>query len=80
MLIKTIVNFSAKVTFLSLCLDPSVLADTLVAHTDAIWGLSIHSSRTQLLSCSADGTVRLWSPGTKSPLLNTFKIDEGTVI
>jgi len=56
--------------------DPSVVADTLVAHTDAVWGLSIHSSKTQLLSCSADGTVRLWTPGSKTPLLNTFRIDE----
>ncbi|ESO96474.1 hypothetical protein LOTGIDRAFT_231798 [Lottia gigantea] len=55
--------------------DPSVLQDTLRAHTDAVWGLSIHSSKSQLLSCSADGTVRLWNPGTKSPLLNTFTVD-----
>ncbi|KAL8610961.1 hypothetical protein ACOMHN_042577 [Nucella lapillus] len=52
--------------------DRSVLDDTLVAHTDAVWGLSIHSTKTQLLSCSSDGTVRLWNPGTKSPLLNTY--------
>ena len=57
--------------------DQSVLQDTLVAHTDAVWGLSIHSSRLHLLSCSGDGTVRLWSPGSKSPLLNTFRVDEG---
>ena len=57
--------------------DPSVLQDTLVAHTDAVWGLSIHSSKMQLLSCSSDGTVRLWSPGNKSSLLNTFRVDEG---
>ncbi|KAK2145167.1 hypothetical protein LSH36_697g00020 [Paralvinella palmiformis] len=56
--------------------DPSVLQDTLDAHTNAVWGLSIHSSRMQLLSCSADGTIRLWSPGTKSPLLNTFRVEE----
>lgn len=56
--------------------DPNVLQDTLEAHTDAVWGLSIHSSRNQLLSCSADGTVRLWSPGDKSPLLNTYRVDE----
>ncbi|XP_025103843.1 striatin-3-like isoform X8 [Pomacea canaliculata] len=55
--------------------DPSVLQSTLVAHTDAVWGLSIHSSKMQLLSCSSDGTVRLWSPGAKSPLLNTFTVD-----
>ena len=60
--------------------DRSVLADTLVAHTDAVWGLSIHSSKMQLLSCSSDGTVRLWSPGTKSPLLNTFTADAGQLL
>ncbi|XP_060561144.1 striatin-3-like isoform X8 [Ruditapes philippinarum] len=55
--------------------DSNVLQDTMVAHTDAVWGLSIHNTKSQLLSCSADGTVRLWSPGTKSPLLNTFTVD-----
>ncbi|KAL4238704.1 hypothetical protein ACF0H5_003411 [Mactra antiquata] len=55
--------------------DSKVLQDTMVAHTDAVWGLSIHNTKSQLLSCSADGTVRLWSPGTKSPLLNTFTVD-----
>ncbi|CAH1791651.1 unnamed protein product [Owenia fusiformis] len=55
--------------------DCSVLQDTLVAHTDAVWGLSIHSSKLQVLSCSADGTVKLWSPGTKTPLLSTYKAE-----
>ncbi|XP_052767005.1 striatin-3-like isoform X7 [Mya arenaria] len=55
--------------------DSNVLQDTMIAHTDAVCGLSIHNTKTQLLSCSADGTVRLWSPGTKSPLLNTFTVD-----
>ncbi|XP_076098487.1 striatin-3-like isoform X6 [Mytilus galloprovincialis] len=55
--------------------DPSVLQETLVGHTDAVWGLSIHSSKTQLLSNSSDGTVKLWSPGAKSPLLNSFTAD-----
>ncbi|RUS81728.1 hypothetical protein EGW08_010482 [Elysia chlorotica] len=55
--------------------DPTVLSGTLEAHTDAVWGLSIHSTKNQLLSCSGDGTVRLWSPGVKSPLLNTFTVD-----
>lgn len=60
--------------------DSNVLQDTMVAHTDAVCGLSIHNTKTQLLSCSADGTVRLWSPGTKSPLLNTFTVDSGMYI
>jgi len=56
--------------------EPAMLANTLVAHTDAVWGLSIHSSKMNLLSCSADGTIRLWSPSSKSPLLNTFRVEE----
>ena len=52
--------------------DSSILQDTLVAHTDAVWGLAIHSTRVQLLSCSADGTVRLWSPGLKMQLNHTY--------
>ncbi|KAF6023018.1 STRN3 [Bugula neritina] len=53
--------------------DSSILQDTLVAHTDAVWGIAIHSTRVQLLSCSADSTVRLWTPGQqKLALNNTF--------
>jgi striatin 1/3/4 len=55
--------------------DPSVLQSTLVGHTDAVWGLSMHSARMQLLSCSSDGTVRLWNPNSKTPLLSTFRLD-----
>uniref|UniRef100_A0A1B6DPZ4 Striatin N-terminal domain-containing protein n=2 Tax=Clastoptera arizonana TaxID=38151 RepID=A0A1B6DPZ4_9HEMI len=39
--------------------ESSVLSRSLLGHTDAVWGLSI--LRSQLLSCSADGTVKLWS-------------------
>lgn len=53
-------------------LDSSILQDTLVAHTDAVWGLAIHSTKVQLLSCSADGTVRLWTPGVKMQLASTY--------
>ena len=49
----------------------------MIAHTDAVCGLSIHNTKMQLLSCSGDGTVRLWSPGSKSPLLNTFTVENG---
>ncbi|XP_067140561.1 striatin-3-like isoform X2 [Centruroides vittatus] len=56
--------------------DPGVLTATLQGHTDAVWGLSIHSSKLQLLSCSADGTVRLWSPHSKVPLLHTYGSDK----
>ncbi|KAK3929953.1 Striatin-3 [Frankliniella fusca] len=59
--------------------DPSVLACTLDDHSDAIWGLSIHKQRPQLLSCSADGTVKLWSPQSKIPLLSTYSSEQDGV-
>lgn len=55
--------------------DPSVLSNSLVGHTDAIWGLSLHSQKLHLLSCSADGSVRLWNPQSKTPLLSVFTSD-----
>lgn len=52
--------------------DPDVLNTTLSGHTDAVWGLSVLHSKQQLLSCSADGTVKLWAPHTKKVCLNFF--------
>ncbi|XP_023234216.1 striatin-3-like isoform X2 [Centruroides sculpturatus] len=59
--------------------DPGVLAATLCGHTDSVYGLSIHTSKVQLISCSSDSTIRLWSPQSKVPLLNTYvsKTDDG---
>ncbi|CAM1308836.1 STRN (predicted), partial [Pycnogonum litorale] len=57
--------------------EPGVLTSTLSSHTDAVWDLSIHSSKMQLLSCSADGTVKLWSPQSNTPLLNTYSTEPG---
>ncbi|XP_043489140.1 striatin-4 isoform X1 [Polistes fuscatus] len=56
--------------------DPSVLSQTLTGHTDAICGLSMYQPRSQLLSISADGTVKLWSPQSKVPLLNTYTSEQ----
>ncbi|KAM9294005.1 striatin-3 isoform 3-T3 [Gastrophryne carolinensis] len=52
--------------------DPSVLAGTLVGHTDAVWGLAHSGVKDTLLSCSADGTVRLWSPPESKPCVGTY--------
>ncbi|XP_059565986.1 striatin-3 isoform X3 [Myotis daubentonii] len=52
--------------------EPNVLAGTLVAHTDAVWGLAYSGIKNQLLSCSADGTVRLWKPQEKLPCICTY--------
>ena len=55
-------------------LDSSVLAATLRGHSDAVWSLAYNTSRQQLLSASSDGTVKLWSPTSKTqPLLRTFE-------
>ncbi|XP_053330455.1 striatin-3 isoform X2 [Spea bombifrons] len=52
--------------------DPSVLAGTLVGHTDAVWGLSYSGVKDRLLSCSGDGTVRLWNPPQSVACVGTY--------
>ncbi|XP_067895457.1 striatin-3 isoform X3 [Heterodontus francisci] len=55
--------------------DPSVILNALAAHTDAVWGLSFSGIKNRLLSCSADGTIRLWNPTEKSPCLSTYNVE-----
>ncbi|KAM6336136.1 striatin-3 isoform 3-T4 [Podargus strigoides] len=52
--------------------EPNVLAGTLVGHTDAVWGLAYSGVKNHLLSCSADGTIRLWNPPEKMPCICTY--------
>ncbi|XP_016154121.1 striatin-3 isoform X4 [Oenanthe melanoleuca] len=52
--------------------EPNVLAGTLIAHTDAVWGLAYSGVKNHLLSCSADGTIRLWNPPEKIPCICTY--------
>ncbi|EMP32202.1 Striatin-3, partial [Chelonia mydas] len=52
--------------------QPNVLAGTLIAHTDAVWGLAYSGIKNHLLSCSADGTIRLWNPPEKLPCICTY--------
>uniref|UniRef100_A0A8C2HVX6 Striatin, calmodulin binding protein 3 n=1 Tax=Cyprinus carpio TaxID=7962 RepID=A0A8C2HVX6_CYPCA len=52
-----------------------VLAGTLLGHSDAVWGLAYSGIKNRLLSCSADGTIKLWNPQEKSPCLSTFNSD-----
>ncbi|XP_052850844.1 striatin-3 isoform X4 [Drosophila gunungcola] len=56
------------------CYDPNVHSGTLEGHTDAVWGLTTMQSN--IVSCSADGTVKLWSPYNKEPLLRTYTASE----
>ncbi|XP_060100200.1 striatin isoform X4 [Heteronotia binoei] len=52
--------------------DPSVLRGAFIGHTDAVWGLVYSATHQRLLSCSADGTIRLWKALEISPALNIF--------
>ncbi|KAF6732760.1 Striatin-3 [Oryzias melastigma] len=56
--------------------DSSVLAGTWAGHTDAVWGLAYSGIKNRLLSCSADGTVKLWNPAAKEPCTSTFNTDQ----
>lgn len=61
--------------------DPSVMFNVLEGHKDSVWSLSYNTTRQQLLSCSADGTVKLWSPTSPSQtLVSTLcEAEEGCV-
>ncbi|CAF2744234.1 unnamed protein product [Rotaria sp. Silwood2] len=50
--------------------DSNVLYKVLDGHTDAVWQLIISGQK--LLSCSADGSVRLWDANLNEPLQSTF--------
>ncbi|XP_007429079.1 striatin-3 isoform X4 [Python bivittatus] len=52
--------------------EPNVLAGTLTAHTDAVWDLAYSGIKNHLLSCSADGSVRLWNPPEKVTCICTY--------
>jgi serine/threonine protein kinase/Tfp pilus assembly protein PilF len=41
---------------------------TFVGHTDALWGLALSPDGARVLTCSTDGTVRLWERRTGNEL------------
>ncbi|XP_055018818.1 striatin-3, partial [Boleophthalmus pectinirostris] len=55
--------------------DASVLAGSWSGHSDAVWGLAFSGIKNRLLSCSADGTVKLWNPQERAPCVCTFNAD-----
>ncbi|XP_070976186.1 striatin-like isoform X3 [Oncorhynchus clarkii lewisi] len=56
--------------------EPSVLRGALCGHTDSVWGLVYSGVHQRLLSCSGDGTVRLWDASDTKPALVTFRSKE----
>jgi striatin 1/3/4 len=64
--------FSYKTRLFGFCFfkDSNILCKVLEGHTDAVWQLVISGQK--LLSCSADGSVRLWDPNLTKPLQSTF--------
>lgn len=57
--------------------EPNVLAGTLIAHTDAVWDLAYSGIKNHLLSCSADGSIRLWNPPEKVSCICTYNGNRG---
>ncbi|UJR37475.1 hypothetical protein I4U23_030178 [Adineta vaga] len=53
--------------------DSNVLSKVLEGHTDAVWQLVVCGQK--LLSCSSDGSIRLWDPTLTQPLQSTFTHD-----
>ncbi|XP_027013820.1 striatin-like isoform X1 [Tachysurus fulvidraco] len=49
-----------------------VMRGALSGHTDAVWGLVHSSAHQRLLSCSADGTVRLWNASNTEPAIAVY--------
>ncbi|XP_028920810.1 striatin-4 [Ornithorhynchus anatinus] len=52
--------------------EPGVLSRVLEGHGDAVWGLAFSPTTHRLVSCSADGTVRVWDPSGSPACLCTF--------
>jgi len=57
--------------------DAMVMHCVLEDHTDSVWDLSYNSSRQQLISCSADTSVKVWSVTDKKLLTTLPAVDSG---
>lgn len=57
--------------------DPEVHQGVLRSHSDAVWDLVVQSHTGHLLSCSADGTCRLWDHKSSTPQLQAFTCEKG---
>ena len=57
--------------------EPSVLRGALCGHSDSVWGLVYSAAHQRLLSCSGDGSLRLWDASGTGPALTTFNHSKG---
>ena len=62
-----------------LFLDANTVGNVLTGHTNAVWDLAVHNQQNYLLSCSADGSCRIWNPTIKMSLINTYPATKGKV-
>ena len=58
--------------------DPEEHRGVLQGHSDAVWDLAVHPKSGLLLSCGADGSVRLWNHTLTSPQVKLFETEPGT--
>uniref|UniRef100_A0AAV2LK14 Striatin n=1 Tax=Knipowitschia caucasica TaxID=637954 RepID=A0AAV2LK14_KNICA len=56
--------------------EPNVLRGALSGHSDAVWGVAYSSAHQHLISCSADGTVRVWDATETRPALAVIRAPE----
>eukprot|EP00013_Stygamoeba_regulata_P005457 CAMPEP_0177635200 /NCGR_PEP_ID=MMETSP0447-20121125/3776_1 /TAXON_ID=0 /ORGANISM="Stygamoeba regulata, Strain BSH-02190019" /LENGTH=219 /DNA_ID=CAMNT_0019136975 /DNA_START=29 /DNA_END=688 /DNA_ORIENTATION=+ len=48
----------------------------MTGHTDAVWGVACHPTEDLAVSCSADGTVKVWRPLEHSPLVHSVQVNK----
>lgn len=46
--------------------DDTRIRGELVGHTDAVWGLALLRDENTLVSCGAEGSVKVWDVGSSS--------------
>lgn len=56
---------------------PDTLTPIVQGHTDELWGLDVHPSMEQFVTCSQDKQVHLWDTSTHQPLWSKTIEDPG---
>ncbi|XP_036005559.1 echinoderm microtubule-associated protein-like 2 isoform X2 [Fundulus heteroclitus] len=56
---------------------PDTLTPIVQGHTDELWGLDVHPSMEQFVTCSQDKQVHLWDTNTHQPLWSKTIEDQG---